>query len=73
MDRIMENKAELLAKRDELFKRLQAIEADYKRGLSADSEERATELENAEVLDGIARVAAEELQRVEAALKALEE
>ena len=55
----------LQAKRQELIKRLQDIEADYKRGLSADSEEQATELENAEVLAGIARAASAELEEIE--------
>lgn len=55
----------LKAKRLELIKRLEKIEADYKQGLSADSEEQATELENAEVLEGIARAASAELEAVE--------
>jgi len=71
MSTITDQKVRLLAKRDELRDRLKAIEAEYKRGLSADSEERATELENAEVLDGIARITAEELERVDEALKML--
>lgn len=66
-------KAELLAKRDELRARIQAIEADYKSGLDADAEERAQQLENAEVLAGIARAAAEELQAIEDRLAGLAE
>ena len=61
-------KEELLAKRNELRARLESIEADYRRGLDADSEERATQLANADVLDGIARATAEELQRLEVLL-----
>ena len=61
-------KEDLLAKRDELRARLESIEADYRRGLDADSEERATQLANADVLDGIARATAEELQRLEVLL-----
>ena len=49
----------LTAKRDEL------------RQLDADSEERAVQLENAEVLEGIAKAAAEQLEQVEARLAAL--
>jgi hypothetical protein len=67
------HKAALIAKRDELLARLAAIENDYRRGLDADAEEQALELENAEVLDAIAQSAAEELERIEAQLAALEE
>ena len=56
---------ELLTRRDELVARLESIEKDYRGGLDADSAERAVQLENAEVLDGIARAAAEELEQVE--------
>ena len=65
------NKEELLSKRDELRQRLIDIEADYRRGLDADSEERAQQLENAEVLDGIAKVTAEELEKIEDILRRL--
>jgi hypothetical protein len=57
--------------RDVLRKRLEEIEQDYKKGLSADSEEQAVELENAEVLDGIAKATAEELQKIEEELSTL--
>ena len=46
---------QLEQRRQELITRLQAIEKDYRRGLSADSEERALELENAETLAEIHR------------------
>lgn len=62
---------QLLQKRDELRARLESIEADYRRGLDADSEERAQQLENVEVLEGIAKAAAEELQRIEEQLAQL--
>ena len=58
-------KERLLAQRDALRARLDSIAADYKRGLDPDSEERAVQLENAEVLDGIARATSEELQQIE--------
>ena len=60
---------QLEQRRQELITRLQAIEKDYRRGLSADSEERALELENAETLAEIARVTQAELDKVEAALR----
>lgn len=55
----------LIEKRDELHARLIAIEKDYKRGLDADPDEQSIELENAEVLDAIAKSTAEELRLVE--------
>ena len=66
-----DEKSTLLAKRDELRERLRAIEKDYKQGLDADSEERAQQLENAEVLDGIAKAAADELAAIEEKLAKL--
>lgn len=60
-----DNKQHLLEKRDELRARLEAIENDYRKGLDSDSEERAQQLENADVLDAIARSTAEELQNIE--------
>ena len=65
------NKASLLAKREELRERLDAISRDIRQGLDADSEERAVQLENAEVLDGIAKATAEELARIEQQLAEL--
>jgi hypothetical protein len=66
-----EDKAALLARRDELRRRLTAIEQDYRRGLDKDSEEQAVELENAEVLNGIAAALSKELQEVERQLESL--
>ena len=60
-----DEKQQLLKKRDELRARLESIEKDYRQGLDADSEEQAQQLENAEVLAGIAKSTAEELQRIE--------
>lgn len=62
----------LLTKRDELRARLESIEQDYRQGLDSDSEEQAQQLENAEVLEGIAKAASEELQRIEEELSKLE-
>jgi len=63
------DRAQLEQRRQELIARLQAIEKDYRRGLSADSEERALELENAETLAEIARVTQAELNQVEEELR----
>jgi RNA polymerase-binding transcription factor DksA len=64
-------KARLLEKRNELRERLEAVEKDFRRGLDADSGERAVQLENAEVLEGIARATAAELERIEKRLAEL--
>ena len=63
--------AELRKQRDALRGRLEAIEQDYKQGLSADSEERAIQLENADVLEAIAKATAEELYQIEDRLSEL--
>ncbi|OOZ40445.1 hypothetical protein BOW53_07675 [Solemya pervernicosa gill symbiont] len=65
MNEIDEEVAKLRAERDRLKERLAAIEADYRKGLDPDSEERAIQLENAEVLAGIAKAISEELVQVE--------
>jgi anaerobic ribonucleoside-triphosphate reductase len=70
-DKISTEIAELRLQRNALRDRLEAIEKDYKSGLSADSEEQAIQLENADVLEGIAKVTAEELSQVEARLAEL--
>lgn len=62
---VEEELQKLRVRRDELRARLEAIEADYRKGLDADSEERAQQLENAEVLEGISKAAAEELAEIE--------
>ncbi len=61
----------LLAQRDALLDRLESIKRDYRRGLDADAEEQALELENAEVLEGIGRAARDELERIERRLAQL--
>ncbi len=65
-------KEELIQKRNELMQRLEAIKADYRRGLDADSEERAVELENRETLQEIERVTLEEIAKIDEQLKALD-
>ncbi|NNG14772.1 MAG: hypothetical protein HKM22_06385, partial [Gammaproteobacteria bacterium] len=49
----------LMVRRDELLKRIEAIENDYRQGLDANSEEQAMQLENAEVQAGIGKAAVE--------------
>ena len=71
MSDIQNEKQQLIEKRDELRARLESIEKDYRQGLDADSEEQALQLENAEVLEGIAKSTAEELHRVEEQLARL--
>jgi hypothetical protein len=56
MSDLLVKKANLEARYAELNQRLQAIQQDYARGLDADSEERAQELQNADVLAEIKRV-----------------
>lgn len=65
------DRAGLLQRRETLRERLDAIKQDYATGLDPDSEERAQQLENAEVLAAIARSTAEELEEVERLLKGL--
>lgn len=68
---VEQTEAQLRRRRDELRERLAAIKRDYGRGLNPDLSEQAIELENAEVLAGIAKAAAEELAEVERRLDAL--
>jgi hypothetical protein len=69
----IEDIAYLRNKAAELQKRLDAIHRDYRQGLHADSEERAQQLENAEVLNEIERVTAESLAQVKEQIAALSE
>lgn len=54
----------LLLREKKLQERLQAIAVDIRSGLDPDSEERAVQLENREVLEEIERVTAIELTSV---------
>lgn len=65
-------KQELVERRSALLERLNAINKDYAGGLDSDWEEQATQLENAEVLQEISRVTAEELSKVENGIERLE-
>ncbi|MCK5092501.1 MAG: DUF5320 domain-containing protein [Gammaproteobacteria bacterium] len=71
MDKEQAEKETLVNKRNELRQKLEDIEKDYRRGLDPDSGERAVQLENAEVLEGIAKAVAEELERIEEQLAEL--
>jgi len=62
----------LKEERKKLRRKLADIEADYRQGLNSDSEDRAVELENAEVLTGISAAISEELAKVEERLSELE-
>ncbi len=64
-------KEELIKKRKELMDRVEAIKADYRRGLDADSEERAVQIENRETLNEIERVCLEEIAKINEQLKTL--
>lgn len=69
----MDERHRLLARREELRARLEAIKNDIRRGLEPDFEERAIQLQNDEVLEGIAAATAEELAGVETRLAELSE
>lgn len=72
MDEHEQRRNELIARRDALRARLEDIRSGYRGGLSADSEEQAVELQNAEVVAEIERITREELARVERELAALD-
>lgn len=64
-------KQSLERRKRELQQRCDAIRKDYRRGLAADSQERAIELENAEALAEILRVSESNLAEIEEELRAL--
>ena len=59
------NREELLAKRNDLRKRLEQIRRDIRGGVDADAEERVDQVANREVLEGIYRSTEAELARIE--------
>lgn len=61
-------KERLEAKRDELTSRLDRITANVRRSLDDDSEERATELADSEVVDALGNEARDELGKIHDAL-----
>jgi RNA polymerase-binding transcription factor len=68
MDQYKEIRAQLLAKQEELNRRLENIKSNITRGRSADSQEQAQELENAEVVDALGNEARTELRLIARAL-----
>jgi RNA polymerase-binding transcription factor len=60
--------AQLLAKQAELARRLERIKENLTAGRSADSQEQAQELENAEVVDALGNEARNEISRIAKAL-----
>lgn len=65
-------KERLEAKRDELTGRLERITANVRRSLDADSEERAKELADSEVVDALGNEAREELVKISVALSRMD-
>ncbi len=64
---------QLQNKKAELTTRLERITANLRRGYDADSKERAKELEDSEVVDALGNEAREEIVKVSAALKRMDE
>lgn len=62
----------LLQKKEELAARLTRITSNVRRGLDSDSEERATQLEDSEVVDALGNEAREEIEKISAALQRME-
>ncbi len=61
----------LIEKRKELSGRVDSVDRDFRSGRSADSGERATEMENEAVLTELRREASEELLQIDRALQRL--
>ena len=68
MDEYQEIRTQLLAKQEELSHRLANIKSNITRRRSADSQEQAQELENAEVVDALGNEATLELHLIAKAL-----
>lgn len=68
MDEYKEIRELLLSKHQELTQRLENIKSNLTRGRSADSQEQAQELENAEVVDALGNEARNELHQIAKAL-----
>ncbi len=69
MDQYAQIQAQLIAKQAELTRRLQRIKENLTAGRSADSQEQAQELENAEVVDALGNEARNEISRIAKALQ----
>jgi RNA polymerase-binding protein DksA len=68
MDPYAEIREILLSKQAELSRRRESIKEKLKRGRSADSQEQAQELENAEVVDALGNETRAELNKIAKAL-----
>jgi len=68
MDEYARIHAELLGKQAELVRRLARLKENLTAGRSADSQEQAQELENAEVVDALGNEARTEISRIAKAL-----
>jgi DnaK suppressor protein len=68
MDHYADMRDTLIAKQRELAQRLERIKENLTTGRSADSQEQAQELENAEVVDALGNEARNELSRIARAL-----
>lgn len=68
MDEYADIRETLIAKREELALRLERLKGNLTEGRSADSQEQAQELENAEVVDALGNEARVELNRIAKAL-----
>ncbi|HEX6999228.1 MAG TPA: TraR/DksA family transcriptional regulator [Gammaproteobacteria bacterium] len=69
MDQYAEIRETLIAKQRELTLRLERIKGNLTSGRSADSQEQAQELENAEVVDALGNEARLELSKIAKALE----
>ena len=69
---LREKGEELRLKLSELDARLARISGSVRRGLEADSGERAVELENSEVVDALGNEARAEVREIKAALRRLD-
>ncbi len=68
---VMYSIEQLEQRKVELEQRIEAIKADFAQGLEADSEERAVQLQNTEVLNALMRLALNELSKVNERLSTL--
>ncbi len=69
VDQYAEIREALLAKQAELARRLERIKENLTAGRSADSQEQAQELENAEVVDALGNETRNELSKIAKALE----
>jgi DnaK suppressor protein len=68
MDQYARIRDQLIAKQSELARRLERLKENLTGGRSADSQEQAQELENAEVVDALGNEARSEISKIAKAL-----